>query len=421
MHSAYIYDFLMVAIFIIGYLLITVEHKIHVNKTGISLLMAALCWICLFLKMGHSGQNHEAIGKCLDDVSQVVFFLLGALAIVETINAHKGFNFITKYINFESRYTLLWVVGLITFFLSGILDNLTTTIVMVTLIRKLVQKGEDRLLMGGAIVVAANAGGAWTPIGDITTTMLWIKGQISAHAIMKDLFLPSIICMAIAFLIIGFFLKEKRASVADIAQDPVEPMGMSVFFLGIGTLVFVPIFKLLTGLPPYMGILFGLALMWIFTDIVHNKDERSHLRLPYILSKADISSILFFLGILLTIGALDAATILEDGAKWIGSKIENPHNVAIILGLLSAVVDNVPLVAAIIGMYNLGDFPTDSSFWQLVSFCAGTGGSILVIGSAAGVAFMGMEKVDFFWYLRKVGLAALVGYFVGIGFYLLFW
>lgn len=410
----------MVAAFILGYFFITIEHKIKINKTASALLTAVLCWSFLFLNLGKSSEsNLHIIGENLADISQIVFFLLGALAIVETISAHKGFNFITKFVQTTSTTKLLFLVGIITFFLSAVLDNLTTTIVMVTFIRKLVPKGEARLLMGGAIVVAANAGGAWTPVGDITTTMLWIGGQISSWATIKGLFLPSLVCMGVSLFIIRYFLKKEDFTPVKEPQDlEYEPMGKTIFWLGLGALVFVPIFKILTGLPPFMGIILGLAIMWILTDIVHTQDERSYLRLPYILSQADISSILFFLGILLSVGALDTSGILKELAFKIDEHIESPHTVAFVLGLLSSVVDNVPLVAAIMGMYNLADYPMNSSFWQLVSYCAGTGGSILVIGSAAGVAFMGMEKVDFFWYLRKIGIAAFVGYVAGIGVYL---
>ncbi|MBA3722105.1 MAG: sodium:proton antiporter NhaD [Parachlamydiaceae bacterium] len=416
-----IYNVLTIIVFVIGYFFITIEHIVKINKTAIALLMAVLCWILQFL---HFSQSHEenlaAFYVHIANTSQVVFFLLGALAIVEAISAHRGFNIISQYIKIRSKRKLLWLIGILAFFLSAVLDNLTTTIIMVTLIRKFIEKGEERLLVGGAVVIAANAGGAWTPIGDITTTMLWIGGQISTLVIMRDLFIPSLVCMIAALLLVGISLKGKFKSVGEIDKTT-EPMGKLVFWLGIGCLAFVPIFKILTGLPPFMGVLLGVGIIWVITDIGHRKsrEHRQHLHLPHIITQSDISSVLFFLGILLSIDALDMSGMLEEMALWMDSKISNPHMIAIVLGLISAVIDNVPLVAAIMGMYGIADHAVDSSFWQLVAYCAGTGGSILVIGSAAGVAFMGMEKVQFFWYLRRVGIPAIVGYFAGIGIYLL--
>lgn len=416
-----IHIILIILTFVIGYSLITVEHKIGINKTAIALLMAIICWTLQFFHHGMTlDKNLTFLAEHLSKVSQIVFFLLGALAIVETISAHKGFNLISDYIHIRSKRKLLWIVGFITFFLSAILDNLTTTIIMVTLIRKLIPKGEERLLMGGAIVIAANAGGAWTPIGDVTTTMLWIGGHLTTLAIMRDLFLPSLVCMIVALLFFNFSLKGEYPEDHGTknVHEPLEPMGKTIFWLGIGCLVFVPIFKILTNLPPFMGIILGLAIIWVVTDIAHRGNKhRDHLRLPYTISKIDISSILFFLGILLTIDALDTADILLDVAMWLDTNIGSAHLIATTLGLISAVVDNVPLVAAIMKMYDFNIYPIDSSFWQLVAYCAGTGGSILVIGSAAGVAFMGMEQVRFFWYVKRVGFAALLGYFAGIGVY----
>lgn len=415
-----IYDILILITFVIGYFLITIEHTVRLNKTSIALLMAMICWAIQFLHHGKDSESNLAdLAKHISDVSQIVFFLLGALIIVEIINAHKGFRFILDYIQVHSKRKLLWIVGIITFFLSSVLDNLTTTVIMVSLMRKLTSKGEDRLLMGGAIVIAANAGGAWTPIGDVTTTMLWIGGQLSTMQILRSLFLPSLACLVVALLWIGLSLKGQ------FSQEEMhehghhkEPMGKLVFWIGLACLVFVPIFKLWTGLPPAMGMLLGLSLMWLLTDLVHSRyDHRNHLRVPYIMSQIDISSVLFFLGILLCINALDSAGILHILAQWMDYYIVNPDWIAIAIGLISAVVDNVPLVAAAMGMYELTQYPPDSRFWDLVAYCAGTGGSILVIGSAAGVAFMGLEKVRFFWYARRISLAAFLGYFSGIGVY----
>jgi NhaD family Na+/H+ antiporter len=412
------YDFLLILAFIIGYVFITIEHVTHINKTAVALLMATVCWVIQFSNTKSSyDHNFSLFGEHIFNISQIIFFLLGALTIVEIISAHQGFKMISDAINIHSKKKLLWVIGFLTFFLSAILDNLTTTIIMVTLIRKLIQEGEERLLIGGAIVIAANAGGAWTPIGDVTTTMLWIGGQLSTFKIIKDLFLPSLTCLIVSLACIGWALKGEFLPLKNInQQENMEPKGKIIFWLGIACLVLVPVFKILTGLPPFMGMIFGLGLMWLFTDIVHHRyDNRAHLRVPQIISRIDISGVLFFLGILLAVNSLEAAGILGRLAQWMNQVITNPSTIAIAIGLASAVIDNVPLVAAVMGMYDLSQYPMDSYFWELIAYCAGTGGSILVIGSAAGVAFMGLERVQFFWYLRRIGLAALVGYFAGIG------
>lgn len=412
----------MVVVFIAGYFCITVEHTVKLSKTAVALLMAMLCWTLHFIDQSTaSDQNLVLLGEHLSDVSQIIFFLLGALTIVEIINVHKGFRLISDYIVISSKKKMLWVIGFISFFLSSILDNLTSTIIMVSLIQKLIDNKEDRLLMGGAIVIAANAGGAWTPIGDVTTTMLWIGNQLSTMAIIQDLFLPSLVCLVVALACLSLYLKGNFIlNVVPEEKQAIEPVSKIVFFLGIACLVFVPIFKLLTGLPPFMGVILGLSIMWLVTDLIHyEKPEKEHLKVPSIMSKIDLSGVLFFLGILLSVSALSASGILLQLANWLGRTVAQPEAIATIIGLASAVVDNVPLVAATMGMYDLAQYPTDHSFWELVAYCAGTGGSILVIGSAAGVAFMGMEKVEFFWYLRRIGVAALIGYFAGIGTYLL--
>jgi Na+/H+ antiporter NhaD/arsenite permease-like protein len=292
---------------------------------------------------------------------------------------------------------------------------------MITLLRKLIDEIDDRLLIGGAIVVAANAGGAWTPIGDVTTTMLWIGGQISAGAVIRELFLPSFISMIAAFALISFFLKGNfKPQEIHLEKRQLEPFGALVFFLGIASLIFVPIFNRLTGLPPFMGILLGLSVLWFVTDFAHHGlEDRSHLRVPKIMAKIDLSSLLFFLGILLAIDAMDAAKILEALAHWFDKHVGNTNLIATLIGLASSIVDNVPLVAAAMGMYSLQEYPKDHQFWQLIAFCAGTGGSILIIGSAAGVVYMGLEKVNFLWYLKRISLPALVAYFVGIAVYLM--
>jgi NhaD family Na+/H+ antiporter len=412
-----LFSLLMILIFILGYFFITIEHVTKINKTSIALLMAIICWLLQFINHIESHKsNLNYLAEHLANISQVIFFLLGALTIVEIINAHKGFKLISNMIRFRSKRKLLWFLGIISFFLSSVLDNLTTTIVMVTLLRKLASEGEDRLLIGGAAVIAANAGGAWTPIGDVTTTMLWIGGQLSTLAVMKVLFLPSIACLIVGLLVLSFSLQGEFSQANQKEENTMEPMGTTVFWLGIGCLIFVPIFKIATGLPPFMGMIFGLGFMWLFTDIVHSRYEhRKHLLVPHIMTRIDISGVLFFLGILLAIDALHTAGLLQSLANWMDHTIANSDVIAIVIGLVSAIIDNVPLVAAAMGMYGLSQYPTDSSFWNLIAYCAGTGGSILVIGSAAGVAFMGLERVQFFWYMRRIGFAALLGYFAGIG------
>jgi NhaD family Na+/H+ antiporter len=412
-----IFSLLMIAAFVLGYFAIAIEHVTRINKTSIALLMAIVCWSLQFINQAEAYENNlNYLSEHLAEISQVIFFLLGALTIVEIINAHKGFKLISDTIRVRSKRMLLWSMGFIAFFLSSILDNLTTTIVMVTLLRKLTDEGEDRLILGGAIVIAANAGGAWTPIGDVTTTMLWIGGQLSTLSVMKTLFFPSLVCLIASLVILNFSLKGNFSPLDPVKKKEVEPMGDIVFWLGVGCLVFVPIFKITTGLPPFMGIIFGLGLMWLFTDIVHSRyDDRDHLLVPNIMTRIDVSGVLFFLGILLAIDALHTAGLLDALSGWMNSTIGNSHVIAIVIGLASAIVDNVPLVAAAMGMYDMTQFPMDSSFWNLIAYCAGTGGSILVIGSAAGVAFMGLERVQFFWYMRRIGFAALVGYFAGIG------
>ena len=355
-------------------------------------------------------------------VSQVVFFLIGALTIVEIINAHKGFQIITKRLVMRSKRKLLWTTGLVAFFLSSVLDNLTTTIVMVSLISKLLDDREERLMLGGAIVIAANAGGSWTPIGDVSTTLLWIYGQITTFAILRDLFLPSILGLAASLLWLSPKFKGEINHDANNEIDALEmePGGTLVLILGMCSLVFVPFFKLLTNLPPFMGMMFGLGVMWVVTDLLHYKyKERFHLRVVSILPKVDISIILFYLGVLLSINSLESAGLLKQLSEWLNLHVSSPTIIPVLIGLTSSVVDNVSLVAATIGMYGLEPFHTDSSFWQMVAYCAGTGGSILIIGSAAGIALMAIEKAEFMWYAKKMTIPALLTFFVGLVSYFL--
>ncbi len=409
---------LIVLVFLLGYFAIAAEAKIKINKTSAALLMAVITWMLAFLIRGHSPmEDVSVLGDHLSEVSQIIFFLLGAMALVELIDAHRGFKIVTDLIRTSSKRRLLWVLGFVTFFLSAVLDNLTTTIVMVSLLRKLVTDREDRLLLGSIIVIAANAGGAWTPIGDVTTTMLWINGNITTLGIMKSLFLPSVASLVASLVLVSKRFRGRHSHLPASNQES-APGAKLVFYGGIGALVFVPIFKGLTGLPPFMGMLMGLGALWFATDLLHHKhQERAALRMPHILTRIDVPSVLFFLGILLCIGALDSVGLLKGLAVWINQYVQNTTVIASIFGVISAVIDNVPLVAAGMGMFDLATYPVDSPLWQSLAYCAGTGGSMLIIGSAAGVAFMGMEKVDFLWYCKKISFVAIVGYFAGIAMY----
>jgi NhaD family Na+/H+ antiporter len=414
-------NLLIILIFAIGYFAIIFEYNIKINKTASALIMAVLTWMFAFLIRGASPvENLEVLADHVGSVSQIIFFLLGAMTLVELIDSHKGFKVITDLIHTTSKKKMLWIIGFITFFLSAILDNLTTTIVMVSLLRKLISEREDRLLLGSVVVIAANAGGAWTPIGDVTTTMLWINGNISTLSIMKALFIPSLVSLVIALLFFGRTMKGSYSNIIRKAEaQSSEPGGRVIFYCGIGALVFVPVFKFLTNLPPFMGILLALGVLWLITDLMHRSEGRQHLRVPQILTRIDTSGVIFFLGILLCVGALESVGLLRDFANFLDTYVHNLPTIATLIGLVSAVIDNVPLVAATMGMYDLQTYPMDSAIWQLIAYCAGTGGSILVIGSAAGVALMGLEKIDFLWYFKKISWVALLGYLAGVVVYLL--
>ncbi|NGX57083.1 MAG: Na(+)/H(+) antiporter NhaD [Candidatus Anoxychlamydiales bacterium] len=411
---------IIIFIFIIGYVFIALEYYIKVNKTATAILTAVLTWVFLFLHDGMIDISEQIkIERHIGDASQIIFFLLSAMTLVEIIDSHKGFQIITKYITTKSKKKLLWIVAISSFFLSAVLDNLTTTIVMISLLRKLLPDKKERLYYCATVVIAANAGGAWTPIGDVTTTMLWIKGQVTALKVIKALFLPSLTAMIVSIFLIGTKLKGKFKSI-DLKKHKIEPGAKLVLILGIISFAFVPVFRYLTHLPPFMGMLLGLGIIWVVTDIKHHKYEtRKHLRVPFALTKIDTSSVLFFLGILLAVNSLEMVGILKKLAIYLDVHINNLAAVATSLGFLSALIDNVPLVAATMGMYDMAIYPPDSSLWQMIAYAAGTGGSILIIGSAAGVALMGIEKIDFVWYLKKISLTAITGYLAGMAVYLL--
>lgn len=407
------------AIFVLAYAAIALEHPIGVNKSASALVGAGLLWTIYALATG----DHTIVGRQLDEsvasTAQIVFFLIGAMTIVEVIDAHDGFEVITSRISTTSQVRLIWLIGFVTFFLSAILDNLTTTIVMVSLIQRLIARRDDRLLFASLIVIAANAGGAWTVIGDVTTTMLWIGGQISPLKVMGSVFLPSLVNLLIPLAFVSLSLRGRTiaAPSKDGGLHGVDPFERNVmFYLGLGVLVAVPAFKTLTHLPPFMGVLLGLGIVWLVGEIVHrNKDEhvRQPLTLAHALTRIDMGSIVFFVGILLAVACLEHAGLLSMLAKWLDATFGRQDVIVVILGLLSAVIDNVPLVAATMGMYDLAHYPTDSFLWEFIAYCAGTGGSILIIGSAAGVAAMGLERIEFLWYARRIAVPALAGYLAG--------
>lgn len=416
---------ILITIFIVGYAAIAFEHTIKINKSASALLTGVLCWTVYIMFGSDAHHINEELTEHLGEMSGILFFLLGAMTIVELIDSHDGFDIITAKITTTKKTKLLWIIGTLTFFLSAALDNLTTTIVMVSLLKKLIDDKEDRLLFIGMVVVSANAGGAWSPIGDVTTTMLWIGGQITAGNIVIKLFIPSLVCLVVPMLVLTTKLKGNiTRPVSNKTENKLTTTNFErnlVFFLGIGALVFVPVFKTTTHLPPFMGILFGLGILWIVTELIHsgkNDEDKSFLSVVYALRKIDVPSILFFLGILVAIASLQSTHILSDLAQYMNDTIGDLDIIVPIIGLLSAIVDNVPLVAASMGMYDLTVYPKDSHLWEFLALCAGTGGSVLIIGSAAGVAAMGMEKIDFIWYFKKIAFLALIGYFAGILCYL---
>lgn len=418
---------IIIGIFILGYLGIAFEHSLRINKAATALVTGVLCWTVYILFAEQKETVTQQLAFHLGELSQILFFLLGAMTIVELIDVHGGFDIITNRITTTNKRKLLWIIAFVTFFLSAVLDNLTTAIVMVSLIRKIVADKKDRLWLVGIIVIAANAGGAWSPIGDVTTTMLWIGKQISAGNIIIKLIVPSLICLAVPLLILlflfkGQFQRPENLQTGDGTLPSSKRDKTIVFFSGIIFLLLVPVFKTLTHLPPFMGILISLGLMWIITELIHSeKDEqdRQKFSVAYALRKIDTSSILFFLGILLAITALESTNQLHHAARWMDNNLKDQSLIAGSIGLLSSVVDNVPLVAATQGMYSLSDFPTDHYFWEFLAYTTGTGGSILIIGSAAGVAAMGIEKIDFIWYLKKISWLALLGYIAGAIVYIL--
>lgn len=419
----------IVTVFIVGYACIALEHPLKINKTATALLLGTLVWT--IFSLSHILTGDEISGHLIENLgetAEIVFFLLGAMTIVTLIEDYQGFRVITDRITTKDKKKLLWILSILTFFLSALLDNMTTAIVMIALLRKIIADRKERWLYAGMVILAANAGGAWSPIGDVTTIMLWIKGQVTTVNIIVKTLIASFVCMVVPVLIVGAKLKGEieRPEEENSGLDVPVNLRRLVLIMGIAALIFVPVFKTITHLPPYLGMLFGLGILWITTEIISRKYEKDGHKLPTAVSTLehiDTPTILFFLGILMAVSCLKVAGILGAMAQGLDSMrgiSVGDHTfgfflIDLIIGVLSAIVDNVPLVAAVQGMYPISPegFIQNHPFWEFLAYCAGTGGSLLIIGSAAGVAVMGMEKIDFIWYLKKISWLALAGYLAG--------
>lgn len=440
---------LVVVIFILGYAAIVLEHPLKLDKTVPALLTGSLLWAIISISgLGVVDYEHqpgvidEVLLHHIGKIAEILFFLIGAMVIVELVDLHRGFSVITNRIKTTNKVKMLWLICILSFFLSAVLDNLTCTIVMVSLLRRLVPDRLERIWFVSFVVIAANAGGAWSPIGDVTTTMLWIGKKVTTEGLIADLFLPSVVCMVVPVFIaslLPIFKGRLALGKGDTAADDHNQQLLSsriMLICGIGGLIFVPVFKSITHLPPYMGMMLSMGFVWLVSEYIHPGDqfyeERKHLySARHALSRIEMSSILFFLGILAAVGALESvvATFHADGhpvgllmamAEKLQTAIPNTDIVVIILGFLSAIIDNVPMVAAVMGMYPMDLHPIDDKLWQFIAYTAGTGGSMLIIGSAAGVAAMGMERIDFIWYFKKIAWLALIGFLAG-GLTFLFW
>jgi Na+/H+ antiporter NhaD/arsenite permease-like protein len=413
-------------LFIAGYCAIMFERAFKINKAGVAMLTGVSCWTAFGIFSPDKKAVAHQLVEHMGDLSGILFFLMGAMAIVELVDAHHGFGIITNAISTRNRIKLLWIVSVIAFFLSSIIDNMTSTIVMISLVSKIIHDREDLKFFAAMIVIAANAGGAWTPIGDVTTTMLWIGERISSTKIIAELILPSLACLVVPLVFVSLAMKGRKEGLTAPKQPTSLPVNKAhrniVFFAGIGVLLFVPVFKALTHLPPFMGVLLGFGIMWVLVELLHKKEADNGAdaySVTQTLRKVDMSTVLFFLGILVTVSALESAGILNSWAAGLEKVVGDFNIIALTIGAISAVVDNVPLVAGAMGMYDPARFPLDHHFWIFLAYCAGTGGSILVIGSAAGVVSMGLAKIDFIWYLKKISLLAMAGYLSGAGIYLL--
>ena len=414
-----------IIIFILGYIAIAFEHPLRLNKAASALITGVLCWTIYMMQTDVPESVSDELLDHLGEISSILFFLMGAMTIVELIDSHGGFKILTSKITTTSKPKLLLIITFVTFFLSALLDNLTTAIVMTSLCSKLLRGKEERLWFAGMVIIAANAGGAWSPLGDVTTTMLWIGGQISAINIMKTLILPSLAVCIIPALVMAIRFRGQtfsRVQQDDSATDKEKRDGKIILYLGIGLLIFVPVFKTITHLPPFMGMLLSLGLIWVVIAFLHKKKPAEVVKqysVAHALQRIDTQSILFFLGILLAVTALQSFGILTSLATFLSKSLKNNYLIGTALGLVSALVDNVPLVAASQGMYSLSAFPMDHPFWEFLALATGTGGSAIIIGSAAGVAVMGIEHVDFMWYLKKISWLALIGFAAGILVFLL--
>lgn len=423
----------IVIVFLIGYLFIALESVLEINKAVPALLMCVACWT-LYACGGFGGHDTASLLlEHLGETCEILFFLMGAMTIVEIVDANGGFYFVKSALATGSKRALLWRIVLMTFFLSAILDNLTTSIVMIMVLRKLVEDHKDRMLFGGMIIIAANAGGAFSPIGDVTTIMLWIKGMISTQGVLSQLFLPSIVSVVVSALCVQTYLKGNL--VAPMGQKDAEGAESNanrnlMLIVGVGGLIFVPVFRMLTGLPPFMGILLALGVLWLISEYRCNHDPLlaatdSRLRVTTLMARIDMATILFFLGILMAVATLQETGVLTGFGAWLNEVSGGNHYLVTgIIGVVSSIVDNVPLVAGCMDMYPISEvagtpYAVDGIFWQLLAYCAGVGGSMLIIGSAAGVVVMGLEKISFGWYLKKFTWIAFVGYISGIAVYAL--
>lgn len=446
----------MILVFLVGYVCIAMEHPLKVNKAATALLLSVILWVSymfyapsmhpeLTLEQVRELVTEHQIIEHMGDISEILFFLLGAMTIVELVDVHGGFSIVTDKITTRQKRKLLWILSFVTFFLSAILDNMTTAIVMTMLLRKLVHDKQDRWIFASIVIIAANSGGAFSPIGDVTTIMLWINGNVTTGAIVPELFLPSLVSVIIPVALATRFLKgnlDNSTSSASGASHAHPAAGVisgnersTILALGVGSLIFVPIFKSITHLPPFIGILFGLGILWVYTELLyhrkHHIEESRKARITHILSRIDTSTILFFMGILMAVAVLKETHILRDFSVFLNENVGNLYVINIIIGMLSSVVDNVPLVAGAMGMYDIATpaqalanpallpFLQDGSFWIFLAYCAGVGGSILIIGSAAGVVVMGLENINFIWYMKKISLIMLIGYLAGAAVYIL--
>jgi Na+/H+ antiporter NhaD/arsenite permease-like protein len=412
----------VIIIFVLGYIAIASEHNIKVDKAASALVTGVLCWLLYFYSEPLTTRSESELLHHLGEISAILFFLMGAMTIVEVVDSHHGFRLITDAIITRSKPKLLILVTIMTFFVSAILDNLTTAIVMTSLCAKLLTKKEDRLWFVSMVIIAANAGGAWSPLGDVTTTMLWIGGQITAYNIIVKTILPSLVVALVPLLIMMYRFRNQKIEGASDNNGNLSAESKIMFFTGIGLLIAVPVFKTVTHMPPFMGMLLALGIIWIVSSTIHlrkHPEERYKYSVSKALRKIDTSSILFFLGILLAVSALQSFGILRHLAQYTVKHIENEYVIGTIMGLFSGIIDNVPLVAAAQGMFSLEMYPTDHVFWEFLALAAGTGGSTIIIGSAAGVAVMGIEKINFFWYMKKISLLALAGFFAGLIIYIL--